>query len=290
MRSSRASRIGWADHEDTDVSLTRSETTHRGTSLRLRRRALGTAAQIAWTRAGLVVALLALWEILARLSGNPELIAAPSAILRALFTAILPDDQIRSAIVLTLFEIVCAYALAVAVGLAIGIGIGATSLTRRSLFPIVLLLYAIPQVVLLPLFTLGFGIGPAAKIAFGFSHGVFPVIVNVVAGMRDVNPLYLRAAHSMGARRGDILRDVIFHHMVTSFFTGLRLAMTMTLLGVILAELYVSTGGVGYFTKLFAESFDPAPLFALIGILAIMAIALNETVRAAERRFTRWKQ
>jgi NitT/TauT family transport system permease protein len=77
--------------------------------------------------------------------------------------------------------------------------------------------------------------------------------------------------------------------MVASVFTGLRLAMTMTLLGVILAELYVSTSGVGYYTKLFAEDFNPAPLFALIGVLAIMAIALNELVRSVERRFTRWK-
>jgi NitT/TauT family transport system permease protein len=151
------------------------------------------------------------------------------------------------------------------------------------------LLYAIPQVVLLPLFTLGFGIGPAAKIAFGFSHGIFPVLVNTIAGMRNVNPLYLKAAHAMGAGRSEIFRDVVFPHMVGSFFTGLRLAMTMTLLGVILAELYVSTAGIGYFTKLFAETFDPAPLFALIATLAIMAIGLNELVRVAERRLTRWK-
>jgi NitT/TauT family transport system permease protein len=107
--------------------------------------------------------------------------------------------------------------------------------------------------------------------------------------MQNVNPLYLKAAHAMGAKRADIFRDIVFPHMVGSFFTGLRLAMTMTLLGVILAELYVSTAGVGYFTKLFAETFDPAPLFALIGTLAAMAILLNGIVRTAERRFTRWK-
>jgi NitT/TauT family transport system permease protein len=257
--------------------------------LHRRRGQFGMPARIAWTRRALVLALLVVWEIWARLAGDSELIAPPSAIVRALFTDILSDSQIRAAILLTLFEVTCAYALAVVIGFAAGLAIGATELTRRSLFPIILLLYAIPQVVLLPLFMLGFGIGPAAKIAFGFSHGVFPIIVNTVAGMRDVNPLYLRAAQSMGASRRDIIRDVTFPHMVTSFFAGLRLAMTMTLLGVILAELYVSTSGVGYFTRLFAESFDPAPLFALIGILAIMAILLNELVRAAERGFTRWK-
>jgi NitT/TauT family transport system permease protein len=212
----------------------------------------------------------------------------PSAVGRALFTDVLSDPAIRSAIMLTLFEVVAAYALAIVAALALGVAIGSSDLSRRSLFPIVLLLYAIPQVVLLPLFTLGFGIGAPAKIAFGFSHGVFPILVNVVAGMHNVNPLYLKAARSMGARASDIFRDVTFPHMVASFFTGLRLAMTMTLLGVILAELYVSTAGVGYYTKLFAETFDPSPLFALIGMLAIMAIGLNACVRMIERRFTRW--
>jgi NitT/TauT family transport system permease protein len=275
--------------KDSELSLAQTKTPQIASVLRGSRKHFGATAKIVWARRALVLTVLAVWEIWARLSGNPELIAPPSAIIRALFTEILPDAQIRAAILLTLFEVVCAYVLAVVAGLALGLAIGTTNLSRRSLFPIILLLYAIPQVVLLPLFTLGFGIGPAAKIAFGFSHGVFPIIVNVVAGMRNVNPLYLKAAQSMGARRADIIRNVTFPHMVTSFFAGLRLAMTMTLLGVILAELYVSTSGVGYFTKLFAESFDPAPLFALIGILAVMAIALNEFVRAAERRFTRWK-
>ena len=256
---------------------------------RIARKRFAQAGQFAWTRRLLVLGVLVIWEIWSRLAGNSDLIAPPTAIVRALFTDILPAAEIRAAILLALFEVVCAYALAVVIGLGIGLGIGSTSLSRRSLFPIILLLYAIPQVIFLPLFMLGFGIGPAAKIAFGFSHGVFPVVVNVVAGMHNANPLYLKAARSMGARRSDIVRNVMFPHMVTSFFTGLRLAMTMTLLGVILAELYVSTAGVGYFTKLFAEDFNPAPLFALIGTLAAMAIGLNELVRAIERRFTRWK-
>jgi NitT/TauT family transport system permease protein len=243
----------------------------------------------ATTRVLILGGLLLVWEIWLRVAGDTIVIAPPSAIVNALFTQVLPDSEIRGAILLALFEVVAAYALAIVGGLAIGLAVGSTNFSRRSLFPIILLLYAIPQAVLLPLFTLGFGIGPAAKIAFGFSHGVFPVIVNVVAGMRNVSPHYLRAAQCMGAKRGDIIRHVIFPHMVASFFTGLRLAMTMTLLGVILAELYVSTSGVGYFTKLFAETFDPSPLFALIGTLALMAIGLNEIVRVIERRFTRWK-
>jgi NitT/TauT family transport system permease protein len=139
---------------------------------------------------------------------------------------------------------------------------------------------------MMPLFILVFGLGAAAKIAFGFTHGIFPVIVNVVAGMRNVNQLHVRAIRSMGGSRIDLIRYVLFPNMVPAFFTGLRLAMTLTLLGVILAELYVSTGGIGYFTRLYAESYNPAELFALIGALAVIAVIFNELVRIAERRLT----
>jgi NitT/TauT family transport system permease protein len=76
--------------------------------------------------------------------------------------------------------------------------------------------------------------------------------------------------------------------MIPSFFAGMRLAMTGVLLGVLLAELYVSTAGIGYFTALLTQNFDPTRLFGLIAMLAAMAIALNEMVRRAEAHFSRW--
>jgi ABC-type nitrate/sulfonate/bicarbonate transport system permease component len=240
-------------------------------------------------RFAILAAAVIVWELWARLGGRATLVAPPSAVVWALFARILPDPAIRAAILLAFLEIVTAYAIAVAAGFFVGLAVGWTEAGRRGLYPVLLLLYAIPQVVLLPLFTLGFGIGPAAKIAFGASHGFFPVAVNVVAGMRNIDPLHLRAARAMGAGRSSIARDVILPNMAAGLFAGLRLAMAVTLLGVVLAELYVSTSGVGYYTKLFADDFDPSPLFALVGVLAAIAIALNEGVRRIERRFTRWK-
>jgi ABC-type nitrate/sulfonate/bicarbonate transport system permease component len=69
----------------------------------------------------------------------------------------------------------------------------------------------------------------------------------------------------------------------------MRLGMSGVLLGVLLAELYVSTAGIGYFTQMFTQNFDPTKLFGLIAMLAAMAIALNEIVRRAENRFSRWR-
>ena len=186
------------------------------------------------------------------------------------------NPKLVPAMLLALGELLAAFALAVTVGIGVGVGIGITDLGRRSLFPIVLLLYGLPQVVLLPLFILIFG--------------VLPIIVNTVAGMRNVNPLYVASARTMGASRLQILRHVVFPNMVGTVFTGLRLAMTLTLLGVILAELFVSTNGIGNYTQIFAETFRPAALFGLIFTLAVGAVCLNELVRMVENRFSRWKQ
>ena len=156
--------------------------------------------------------------------------------------------------------------------------------------PIVLLLYGTPQITILPLFILYFGIGPASKIAFGVTHGMFPTgMVTVVAGMQNIKPILLTSAKSMGADRWQIMRWVIFPHMIRELFRRhMRLGMSGVLIGVLLAELYVSTAGIGYYTTLFTQSFNPAKLLGLISVLAAMAIVLNEIVRRAEVRFSRW--
>ena len=248
------------------------------------------ATAIRLTRLALIVGVLALWEAYARLLATSTLTAAPSQVLEEFWPKVLGDPQVRLAIGVTLIEMVVAFAMSVVFGMAIGVLIGLTNIGRRSFYPIVLLLYGIPQAILLPLFVLVFGLGPASKIAFGFSHGVFPVIVNTIAGMRNVNPLLVRGAAAMGATRLEQLRYVMFPHMVTAVFTGLRLAMTLTLLGVLLAELFVSQGGIGSFTLLYAETFNPAALIALILTLAFLAIILNELVRMVEASFSRWKE
>ena len=248
------------------------------------------ANKIRLVRLLLILAVVVLWEIYARVFATSSLSAAPSQVLAELWPKVLGEPRVRLAIGITLLELVIAFGMSVAFGMLIGVLVGFTDIGRRSFYPIVLLLYGIPQAILLPLFVLVFGLGPASKIAFGFSHGIFPVIVNTIAGMRNVNPLLLRGAAAMGATRFEQLRHVMFPHMVTAVFTGLRLAMTLTLLGVLLAELFVSQGGIGFFTLLYAETFNPAALIALILTLALLAIILNEVVRMVEARFSRWKE
>jgi ABC-type nitrate/sulfonate/bicarbonate transport system permease component len=236
--------------------------------------------------AGLLIA----WELCARFLFDPALFAPPSRVIAAWWPTVGQDPKVAHALIVALLEILAAFVLAVVVGIAAGVAIGINNFGRITLFPFVLLLWGLPQVVFLPLVILIFGIGPPSRIAFGFTHAVLPVIVNTVAGMRNVNPLYLEHARATGASRMQILRHVIFPNMVATVFTGLRLAMTLTLLGVILAELFVSTNGIGNYTQMLADTFKPASLLSLVLTLAAMAVALNELVRLVESRFTRWRQ
>jgi NitT/TauT family transport system permease protein len=94
----------------------------------------------------------------------------------------------------------------------------------------------------------------------------------------------------MGASWLQIVRRIVLPYVLAGLFAGMRLAMSVTLLGVMLAELYVSTSGIGYFTQRFSNEFDATNLLALITVLAIMAVVLNEAVRRLEARFGRWRR
>jgi len=235
-----------------------------------------------------IAGLLAWWEIAARYWVDPQFLSPPSRVLLSL-PSLFGTKGVPAALWITLWELTLAFVIAAAIGLALGLAIGLSQLPRRSFVPIILLLYGTPQITILPLFVLYFGIGPASKIAFGVSHGIFPIIVTVVAGVQNIKPILVVAARAMGASRWQVFRWVIFPHMIPSFFVGLRLGMAGVLLGVLLAELYVSSAGIGYFTQMFTESFDPTKLLGLISLLAVMAITCNGLLRRAELHFQRWR-
>src|SRR5262249_36785640 len=153
----------------------------------------------------------------------------PSRVVMAL-GSVLATRGVPAALQITLIELAVAFALAVAIGLVVGLVVGLHTFSRASFMPIILLLYGTPQVTILPLFVLYFGIGPGSKIAFGVTHGMFPVMMTVAAGVQNIRPILLTSARSMGASFWQTLRYVIFPHMIPSFFTGMRLGMTGVLL------------------------------------------------------------
>lgn len=242
----------------------------------------------AWVRCYYIVAILLFWEIGARLYNDPLFMSPPSQVVRAL-PAILSDPGILRALGQAFVEIIVGFVLSCAIGLGLGLAIGLNRFAYHLFYKLILILYGIPKVTIFPLLLLAFGTGPGTKVAFGFAHGVFPVLVAVVAGLQDQDQSLVKAATAMGANRRHYFRWVLLPHLAPSLFTGTRLGMAGVLLGVILAELYVSILGIGFYTTQFSQNFEPAKLFALVGILAMIAIVLNEGLRRIERHYTRWR-
>jgi ABC-type nitrate/sulfonate/bicarbonate transport system permease component len=234
-----------------------------------------------------IIAMLAAWELGARFLGDPLFIAPPSQVAVAL-VALLGVKGVMIAVGMALMELVVAFAFAVVLGIAIGLAVGLNRFWRGALKPIIVTIYSVPQSTILPLFVLLFGIGATTKMAFGFTHSVFAVILTLIAGIQNIDPVLLKCARAMGANRQQVLVSVILPSLVPTIFTAMRLAMAGVLLGVLLAELYVSSAGVGLYTQTFANSMQPAKLFALVTLLAAAAVILNELCRIAEARFTRW--
>ena len=239
-------------------------------------------------RLGVIAVVLAIWEVCARLFGDPLFVAPPSLVAAGMLN-ITGNADVMMAVGTAFAELFAGFAIAVVGGVLIGLALGLSRFWRGLAFPIVLMLYAIPQSTVLPLFILMLGVGAKAKIVFGLTHSIFAVILTVTAGARQIDQTLLRAARSMGASHRQILVNVVLPSVVPSLFTAMRLAMAGCLLGVLLAELYVSSAGVGFFTTQFSSAFQPGKLFALIILLAAMAVVLNELARLVETRFNRWK-
>src|SRR6202035_2867032 len=138
--------------------------------------------------------------IAARWFIDPLFISPPSRVLLSL-GAVWQTNGVPAALRLTLFELSAAFAIAVVIGLTVGVAVGLQPFVRRSLLPIILLLYGLPQITILPLFILYFGIGPPAKVPFGVTHGMFPLTPPTVAGVQTLRPILLVSARSMGASR-----------------------------------------------------------------------------------------
>lgn len=239
-------------------------------------------------RISVIVVLLLLWEAAGRWWLDPLFVAPPTRVI-AQFGVLLSTKGLVAALYMTLVELVVAFVIGALIGISLGLLVGLQRFSRKALLPIIIFLYGIPQVTILPLILMVFGIGPPAKITFGVTHCFFPIALTVAAGVQNIDGLLLRSARSQGANRWQVFRYITFPHMLASFFSGMRLGMVGTIVGVLLAELYVSSSGVGFYSRLFSDNFQAPELFGLVFILAAMAVVLNELMRVAEVHFSRWK-
>jgi NitT/TauT family transport system permease protein len=243
---------------------------------------------LAW-RAAVLLGALVIWEAVAR-PLNPVLYVAPSrlpaAFLRMLSVKDLPP--LPEHVWLTGKEIAAAYALAVAAGLWIGFVLGLRRALGRIYEPLLAALYAIPSVVWYPSLMLFFGLGPASKIAFGFLLGFFPIVLSVLAGIRQVPEGLVTVAVSMGARPWAVFRKVMLPAMASTMVGGLRAGLALSVVGVLVGEMLGARSGLGYVINYAYGLLMTGEYAVLVVLIAAAVLAIDGAGALLEARVRRW--
>lgn len=189
----------------------------------------------------------------------------------------------------TLLEYVAGFALAIIFGLTLGIVIGADDNAYRVINPFIGLGMTTPKVALVPLFIAALGLGWNSIAAFGALLGVFPIIINSAAGVRQVKPEYLAAARAMGHSRIKIYWKVVFPFALPTFVTGIFLGSNLVMIGVLVMELVMARVGISPMMADMAYNFRTPELYAAALLTIILTTGINGAIWLLSRRMSMWR-
>ena len=236
--------------------------------------------------AALVLTLLVLWELATHLwEVQPWLLPAPSAIWKAGLAA---RGLLGPHIWQTAQETLWGFLLALGVGLALGLLIEFSPLVRYALYPLLVISQTIPIIAIAPLLVIWLGYGIWPKIIVVGLVCFFPIVVNTADGLRSADPELIALLRTMGASEGQIFRLVRWPGALPMIFSGIKIAITYSVVGAILGEWVGASRGLGVFMLRATNSFRTDWVFASIAITAILSICLFGLVSAAERLSLRW--
>jgi NitT/TauT family transport system permease protein len=174
-------------------------------------------------------------------------------------------------------------------GVVLGIWLGVSPFTSRLLNPYLNALNALPKVALAPLFVLWFGLGIESKIALAAVLVLFLVFLNTYAGVREVDQDLIDGARLMKATRAQVIAKVIIPSTMSWVFAGLKISVPYALIGAVLGEMIASNRGLGYLVQFSGSQFDSAGVFAVLIVIALLAVALNFLVEIVQHRMEQWR-
>lgn len=239
---------------------------------------------------GIQVAVIALvlvaWQIAGSRGTVPELLLPPLGKVVARLGQILSDPGAYFHIRVTLVEFGAAMALSLATGLAVGAMTGTIRYLGELLEPLIVAFYAVPIIMVYPLCILFFGVGASSKIAFAGIYCFFPIAIQTMKGIRNVDRALVRAARSMGANRWQLISKVMVPAAFPMVVTGLRLAAVLSLLSVVAGEMIASVHGVGAQITATRGNFDSVGLYAWILIVIGLVTVISGILAWADGRFT----
>ncbi|HEY8692330.1 MAG TPA: ABC transporter permease [Chloroflexota bacterium] len=229
-----------------------------------------------WPRLAFLALVFGAWYWLTA-SGRASPIILPKLPLVAeRLSRFLADPSTYGEIGTTLLEFLAAFAISCAAGFLFGLAVGSYRCTTEVFEPILVALFAVPVIIIYPLCILFFGIGHASKIAFSAAYGFFPVAINVINGLKNVDRGLVRAALTMGAKPLQLLFKVLVPDAFPMILNGIRLALVLEFLATVAGETLAGRDGLGVRMAESSESLSTPELFAWIVITILVSFGISQ--------------
>lgn len=229
----------------------------------------------------------ALWQF-AALHTSPTFLS-PFTVTMARIWQLLASGVLPLALASSLALFATGFAAAVIAGVALGLLLARVRLLRVALENYIMVLYATPMVALIPfiLSMMGFGFAPKALVVFLFAF--FPILYNTVEGARSLKPELLEVAHSFRSSEWAIWHDVLVPYTLPYALTGIRQAVGRGLVGMVAAEFFLSSSGMGQLIMRSGQDFDIPSLYGAILVVTVLGVVLISAGRALENHFAAWR-
>jgi NitT/TauT family transport system permease protein len=235
-----------------------------------------------------ILAGLALWEIAGRSASAAFMVPFSETLVR-LWQLVTGGEFIAQFLdSATLF--LTGFVLALAVGVPLGVLLARVRALRVGVEPYIMVIYATPMVALIPfiLSLMGFGFAPKVLVVFLFS--VFPVLYNTVEGARSIRPELIEVAKSYRSTEWSLWREVMLPYTLPYIMTGVRQAIGRALVGMVAAEFFLSSTGLGQLIMGASQNFDTGGVFASILVIGLIGVGLMRLGLKIEKHFGRWRQ
>jgi NitT/TauT family transport system permease protein len=236
------------------------------------------------------VVFAGLWEWIVRaLAIPPFLVPAPSAIARAL-AAGMASRLYAGHFAVTLSETLAGFLIAAGSGIVLGAVIAQFRLLEQTVYPYLVALQTLPKIAIAPLIIVWFGFGISSKIIIAAMVGFFPVLVNVIVGLKTIDQAKLELMRSFNASRWQTFRLVRFPNALPFVFAGLDVAIVFSVLGAIVGEFVGAQQGLGSLILQFNFALDIAGVFAILILLSLLGVALHLVMQAIQKRLVFWAE
>jgi NitT/TauT family transport system permease protein len=242
-----------------------------------------------FSRSGAIVAFILLWETAPRLGLVERAFLPPFSEVVRTGWLLLKNGQLESHIFASLQRSLTGFGVAILYAVPLGLAIGWFKRFADVLSPLLETFRNTAPLALLPVFLLLLGIGESSKIALVIYSCSWPILLNTISGVRNVDPLLIKSAKTMGLSSYDLLRKVVLPASVPTIFVGIRLAGAYSLLVLVAAEMVGAKAGLGYLIIYSQYNFQIPHMYVGILTTTVLGLTFTQLLMWLERRFTSWK-